>query len=156
MPNKESIIWIFKGAESKKWHLFCAKTTHSLCFGWGKVSSNHEYNWLIIWNYMTLKKYQKLNERNLFFLQKMAVWQLDQWNDFIPAVYVQCDMATWPHSVANLGNFVEGLLCIFNITYMFLCWFQILVAVNIRLYNWIDRKRIIAHKKRQNFISTWP
>ena len=33
MPNKESIIWIFKGAESKKWHLFCAKTTHSLCFG---------------------------------------------------------------------------------------------------------------------------
>ena len=26
-------IWIFKGAESKKWHLFCAKTTHSLCFG---------------------------------------------------------------------------------------------------------------------------
>ena len=33
MPNKESIIWIFKGAEFKKWHLFCAKTTHSLCFG---------------------------------------------------------------------------------------------------------------------------
>ena len=33
MPNKESIILIFKGAESKKWHLFCAKTTLSLCFG---------------------------------------------------------------------------------------------------------------------------
>ena len=85
----------------------------------------------------------------------MAVWQLYQWSDFITAVYGQCDMAS-----GQLGHLFERIalyiILYIHITYMFLCWFQILVAVNIRLYNWIDRKRIIAHKIRQILISTRP